>query len=284
VTTVIQSSLSLVLRGLAGDLNGDGNTDLVIYGVNAQYHDARLVEFFGQAGEGFSSSAEYPMASYPETGAALVDLEGTGLPDVAIGGTILGVFSNRGDGTLTGEGLYGPATTGETMATGDFNGDGAPDVATEGLIYYGSRQGGFPVIVNGFGVAVLASGDFNSDSATDLVVTDLSLSSITVYLGVRGGGFQSGLRTPVAHGSPYRATVADFNGDGLQDLLVVTTVDNELLLGRGDGRFLPVAIVLGPSPVAELQAGDLNADGTPDVAVFEINGGGSWTPWFNNCP
>jgi hypothetical protein len=283
VTTVIQSSLTSVFNGMSNDLDGDGIADLVIYGAS-QGVNPTMVALLGQANGGFSSVTEYPMQIFPQPGGVLVPLSKLGLPDVIVGGANLGVFFNLGGGVLAPEHLVaGQQGSGETMKAGDFNGDGNVDVATESAIYFGDGQGNFPMIGPGLG-RLLAAGDFNRDGIMDLVVAEPAASSVLVFLGNVGGTFPSSIRTAINAGSPFLATVADFNGDGLPDLLVVSTSDNELLLGRGDGTFLQAATVLGPSPVAQLQSGDLNSDNHADIAAFDTRDGGSWTPWFNSCP
>jgi hypothetical protein len=65
--------------------------------------------------------------------------------------------------------------------------------------------------------------------------------------------------------------VADFNGDGLLDLVTANQTDNtvSVLLGKGDGTFQPRATTaVGVEPVA-LVAGDFNGDGLPDLAVVD---------------
>jgi hypothetical protein len=70
-------------------------------------------------------------------------------------------------------------------------------------------------------------------------------------------------------------TVADFNLDGNLDLAVANAGDNtiSILLGNGDGTFLPgMDFATGIAPHSVI-AGDFNRDGLADLAVTNLNGG-----------
>ena len=60
----------------------------------------------------------------------------------------------------------------------------------------------------------------------------------------------------------------DFNGDGIQDLVVLTSQSLNLLLGKGNGQFQP-PIVIAPGLGLEYSptVGDFNHDGKLDIAV-----------------
>jgi hypothetical protein len=75
--------------------------------------------------------------------------------------------------------------------------------------------------------------------------------------------------------SAVETVAGDFNGDGIQDLVVndgpfVQSVS--LMSGRGDGTFdAPVTYFVGPDPSA-IVTGDFNKDGKLDTAVTSIDG------------
>ena len=73
---------------------------------------------------------------------------------------------------------------------------------------------------------------------------------------------------------PYSVTVADFNGDGKADLVVVNSLDGTVgvLMGKGDGTFKP-QVTYPATGAWWVGVADFNGDGKPDLAV--ANGSGS---------
>src|SRR5206468_11164746 len=138
-----------------------------------------------------------------------------------------------------GDGTFGPATSYAAgaepfgLTTGDFNGDGHPDVAVANLvsddvsILAGRGDGTFGPPVNfaaGNGPFNVATGDFNGDGVTDLAVPDNSSATVAVLLGRGSGGHGDGTFTPptlypIIQLSTGIAT-GDFDNDGITDLVV----------------------------------------------------------------
>jgi hypothetical protein len=135
--------------------------------------------------------------------------------------------------------------------------------------------GGFQTPVSyaaGLGPSGVAIADLNGDGKADIVVADAGTypnyaGSVTVLLGNGNGTFQSLTGYSTSSGSTFVA-VADVNGDGTPDLLVVNWSGSvSVLIGNGNGTFQPaVNYDVGNSPFA-LAVGDFNGDGIVDIAV-----------------
>lgn len=184
------------------------------------------------------------------------------------------------------------------VATGDFNGDGRPDLAVANSaddtvsIFLSNGDGTFGsglVAATGNQPDALAVGDFNGDGKLDLAVANQIDSTISILLGNGDGTLTSGSIIAMDTTGPVYLGTADFAGDGRLDLVVVSQPDSstEVFLGNGDGTFDATSVLpnagLGPDTVA---IGDFNGDGKLDLAeansvsntvgIFTGNGNGTF--------
>ena len=120
------------------DLNHDGFDDVVTsdsfsaIGLPPQFS---ITVLLSNGHGGFASSATYPTASGPVSG-AIGDLNADGNPDVVIAGVIgtgLAVYANDGTGALTQVAVPAVASAPQTPAIADIDGDGRPDIAVPGV-------------------------------------------------------------------------------------------------------------------------------------------------------
>jgi hypothetical protein len=115
-----------------------------------------------------------------------------------------------------------------SVAIGDVNGDGAPDLAVANCdsdnvsVLLGNGDGTFQTAVNygtgGWPYSV-AIGDVNGDDAPDLAVANCDSDNVSVLLGNGDGTFQTAVNYLAGHG-PSSVAIDDVNGDGTPDLAV----------------------------------------------------------------
>jgi FG-GAP-like repeat/Abnormal spindle-like microcephaly-assoc'd, ASPM-SPD-2-Hydin/Protein of unknown function (DUF1573)/FG-GAP repeat len=169
----------------------------------------------------------------------------------------------------------------QSVAVGDFNGDGKLDLAVANggsstvSILLGDGTGNLTMAssaaVGKWPISV-AVGDFNGDGKLDLAVANDDDDTVSVLLGDGTGNFTLA-SSPAAGGYPTSVAVGDFNGDGKLDLAVANSASNtvSILLGDGTGNF-----TLASSPATGLEpysvaVGDFNGDGKLDLAVANVN-------------
>jgi hypothetical protein len=146
--------------------------------------------------------------------------------------------------TFTGPTNFAAGNSPNSVAVGDFNGDGDPDLAVANefdgsvSVLLGDAGGSFSAAPNiatgGFPFAV-AVGDFNGDGDPDLAVADAFDGIISVLLGSTGGTFTGPTNFP-AGSFPASIAVGDFNADGDPDLAVTDQAAGEILVLRGTPR------------------------------------------------
>jgi FG-GAP-like repeat len=218
--------------------------------------------------------------------AAAADFNNDGIADAAISNTIaskISVLFGSPDGVFESaiDRQVGALLRG--IATGDFNGDRNQDIAVldtvrnRVYILAGDGNGTFDATGNfitggePFGVAV---GNFDNNNGPDLATTNRANGSVTTFFNLgRNTGFTSQPNVKVGR-IPKPIGAADFNGDGLDDLVLVNTgargTDQLTILLNNSKSFqssVPTNFVVGAGARA-LTIADFNNDGAPDVAVL----------------
>lgn len=303
--TTIQESGSpgnYTLTATVGGQNGPAAPVGMVLFLDTSYGNATVATAelqAGAAGLNFLRSLEIATDNQ-STSIAVGDLNGDGIPDLAVASYFDGVVTillGNGDGTFTP--AHNSPITGQfdpkSIIIGDFNGDGKQDLAfTVGsysggvAIYLGQGDGTFieapnsPITVGGaFEICeAVAVADLNGDGIPDLVVTNDAYvygpSSVAILLGKGDGTFTPAPNSPVQVGSgPLSVAFGDLNGDGIPDLVTANFYDATatVLLGKGDGTFAQAAsspITVGQYPYA-VAIGDLDQNGKADIAVVNEN-------------
>jgi len=134
----------------------------------------------------------------------------------------------------------------------------------------------------------VAVGDVNGDGIPDLVVASPCQEACTEYgvlsvlLGNGDGTFRPATTYSSAGVWTYSVAVADLRGNGTLDLVATNTGFEGapgsvgVLLGNGDGTFQPaVSYDTGGYLAASVAIGDVNGDGIPDLVVADFTEQGS---------
>jgi FG-GAP-like repeat/PASTA domain/FG-GAP repeat len=245
-----------------------------------------------RAARGFDTSAKAAQS------VALGDLNGDGKLDVvAAHGAesprelrplrAVSVLLGRGDGRFGPSHAFPTGKAGDelgawSIAMGDLNGDGKPDVATGNIgansvsVLVNGGHGTFEPPVNyplGREPWDIAAADLNRDGKLDIATGNPN--TVSVLLNNGDGAFGDTHEYPAGR-STWAFAVGDLNGDGRADIATANhgRSSTSVLINRGDGSFdAPVVYPTGPGP-RTITIGDLNQDGKADV----VTGNGSSDP------
>jgi hypothetical protein len=192
------------------DLNGDGRPDLVVGNDCSDYNCtySSVGVLLGDGHGDFQGPVVYTSGQNQARSIAVADVNGDGYPDLVVANDPCGnsgdcghntatVLLGNGDGTFQAAVGY-PAGNAVSVAIGDVNGDGYPDMilanetcgakgCTKGLvsIMLGNGDGTFQSLVSyssgGYSASSAAIADLNGDGRPDLIVANDDASAKSSY-------------------------------------------------------------------------------------------------------
>jgi hypothetical protein len=281
------------------DVNGDGNGDVVV--SNDDGGDVTVLLGNGD-GTLNLASVGYATGGYPRGPAIVTDINGDGLVDILVGDDEFSLtwMAGFGDGTFqAARDFYAPIpdnsdnSYSNSLATGDFNGDGIPDVvitqeccdSTVGMTVFLSNPDGSlqPGVSYGVGenLQYVAVNDFNGDGKLDIAASSTD-GAVFIFTGTGNGTFIAGPSYSSGGSFPQGIVSAAFNGTtapgtgvaGFNDLAVVNEDSPSVgvLLNDGSGGFMGAVTYGITAGGQELATADVNGDTFLDLAIAEYEG------------
>ncbi len=260
----------------------------------------------------FGTIATYAsgMSSMNSDRIMVTDVSGDGKPDAIMApykyGSTAGVSVLLGTGNTTGTfgtasvysaGASTSTTNGiSSLAVGDVNGDGRPDIVTANnggdagrvavlLGTGGGAFGGATLYVAGTSTALMEVllADVNADGKLDILTSNSTTDAVGVLLNTGTGTFgaataYSSFATNSAgtKGGQQGLAVADVNADGKPDILTTSYYGSVfgVLLNNGNGTFGAMTkYPTGANSPTRLNVADINGDGQIDLLGADPNGG-----------
>ncbi len=122
----------------------------------------------------------------------------------------------------------------------------------------------------------IVSANFDGTNGMDFAIVNTGSNNVSIFLNNGSGSFTQASGSPVSVGAtPRFATVNDFNNDGQIDLAVANEGDGtvSILLGNGNGTFLPQTTFSTGSGPRGITSADFDGDGKIDLAVSNFSNG-----------
>ena len=298
----IDDAFTNALSVAAGDFDGDGDLDVAAGSSNG------LLSWWENTAGDASSWSEHTVATdaYEVLRLAVADLDGDGDLDLAAGEAASGGlrwWQNHGDGSAwTDRSISQTFADPVALRVVDMDGDGDLDVLAasfgSGLRWWenaapvprapnadGDGDGTTWIehtVVGGFFYAQsVDAADMDGDGDLDVVGPDTPGDAVHWWENTAGDGSawsQHDVVTGVDRPTEVRA--ADFNGDGLVDV-VASTESNGILRWQNDGSGGWSQRLVSLSSSQDLHVADVDGDGDPDVLGPQTLNGGRLNWWRN---
>jgi hypothetical protein len=268
-----------------GDLNGDGNLDIVL--AKGRHWPLPDVVLFGDGKGHFTPGPPLPNRPDRSYSAPLADLNGDGTLDMVISNDAPDpkvVLLNDGKGRFTMAGTFGnPKWQTRNVVLADFNGDRAPDIAVanrpgpaqlcfnDGKAHFQCRPLGPETS------STMLAGDMDGDGSQDVIVACRDSCQSVVYFNDGKGNFRSKRPFGPPRSSTRAITVADFDGDGRLDIVACHEEEGLFIyFNTGKGNFSPGLKLSGKEALPySMLAADLNKTGKPDIIVGYVEAPGA---------
>lgn len=268
------------------DIDNDGRDDIAV--ASAGSKDVRI--FRGNGSGGFVLGVTMAMGASAH-GIAIADIDGDGLRDLAVAaGDDLSVLYGTGTSSVVAspQTYVSGGTSAMQVAIADFDLDGAPDVvlgmlgenSAAAFANRGARdlELAQTLLLDVLTDAAPAIGtsDLNGDGRPELVM----MGGSDVYI-ADGASVLDSFVAPTRYDAsvdPSGVAIADFNGDGLYDVLVACAEpdgEDQLIKllsrgtpggGSGVGATTSAPTIAYPTSVA---LGDVDGDGVEDILVAD---------------
>jgi gliding motility-associated-like protein len=296
-TTLVNAG---TLHVTCGDLNGDGNAEIVASENNGD----RIFILKNNGNSTFSTTTPIKLTGNKVKRVAISDLDLNGKPELIVTDQlkkIVTILNNQSTpsafsfGTPLRIELPAVLNSSDGLDVHDLNGDGLPEIVTSHILSSAdnkifilinkSSPGNFnfddkKVIVENNAIVNIRIGDLDGDQLPDLVVTRILNSDVDIYRNTTTGDeITFGDPMPVLTSTrPWGLDLGDLDGDGKLDIAVASIENTSITIlnntsTAGAISFAPKINIPTNFINKHIRIGDIDGDGKPDLSFTSIDNG-----------
>ncbi|MFN5543631.1 MAG: beta strand repeat-containing protein, partial [Bacteroidota bacterium] len=288
-----------------GDLDGDNKPDWVVANYNSNTISIfRNTSTSGSIGiNSFANKVDFITGTGPNS-LTVKDLNGDGKLDLAVanrGSNTVSIFRNKSingiidTGSFAAKVDYSTGSAPYSIASGDLDGDGKPDLAVTNYLsntisVFKNTSTVGAINTNSFAPKVdfntgnipfvIAVNDLDGDGKPDIIVANRGSNTVSIFRNKSIRGIiDTGSFTPkidfLTGTAPNSIAIGDLNVDGKPDLAIanyssntVSVFRNKSISGIIDTGSFSLKVDFATGTIARSAAiGDLDGDGKPDLAI-----------------
>jgi VCBS repeat protein len=270
-----------------GDLNGDGNLDIVL--VKGRHWPLISRVLLGDGKGHFPTAYDLGDDACRSYSGRLIDIDGDGHQDVVLSNDTPDaklIYLNDGKGHFRRGSTYGrPEWETRNVSVADLNGDDLPDIIVANRADNPKKASNYICLNRGAGrfdadciafapypATTITVADFNRDGHIDLAVPHRDGGQSYVYIAGPNSSYSESRRIPFGPADAHirMAEAEDFNGDGYQDIVAIDDTGKTVTVyfAKPDGTF-DSGLTVGDRNVVPyaLVVADLNRDRKIDIVV-----------------
>ncbi|MEL6110401.1 MAG: VCBS repeat-containing protein, partial [Planctomycetota bacterium] len=278
---VLGTDVNLSASVRSGDLDGDGDVDVVV--ANGRHWPQQNYLFFNHGEARFTLHRPLGVDRATSYATELADLDGDGDLDIAVGNDMAPnrVFFNDGTGRFDAGTVFGTISSVRSLTLADIDLDGDVDLLVtcrkrQNYICFNDGKGGF-ARSQAFGTRNdstidVAVGEINGDGNLDLVLANRDRQANRALLNDSKLNFDKMIEFGSGVDETRAVAIGDVNGDGRPDLILANIgTSNMVCFGDADGQFVQ-SVQFGRAAAAtySLAASDLDRDGDLDLVCGNV--------------
>ncbi len=299
-----------------GDYDNDGDLDILLTGYSSAA-GGEISKIYRNNGNSTFTDINAGLPGVEVGSVAWCDYNNDGYPDILLtgysstaGGPISRIYRNNGNGTFTNVGAGLPGVYYGSVAWGDYNNDGYPDILLTGYsnggpissIYRNNGNGTFTDLnagLPGVEAGSVAWGDYNNDGYLDILLTGYSstFGDISRIYRNNGNGTFTDLNAGLPGVEESSAVWGDYDNDGYLDILLTgysgSGPISKIYRNNGNGTFTELTTTSLPGVYyGSVAWADYDNDGRLDILFTGLDAGynlvshffhNDW-PVTNNAP